>query len=418
MRQIALARYRTFLLAFLPVLGACTAEVPPPRVFEAAEITVTDDAREVARASNRFAFDLYVQLRQSDGNLFFSPASVSTALAMTYAGAGGRTKEQMAHVLHLDAADERVHQGFGALARILNSNGERYQLRMANRLWGLKGYPFRPAFLKVTREDYGAELGQVDFNQPDKAAHTINDWIAKQTEGKIGQMLSPGMLDPLTRLVLTNAIYFKAAWQDEFWKGATEEAPFHVSADEEAKVPMMRQFEHFSYTETDDAQILELPYVGGDLAMVVVLPKQADGLAELEQTATAERIDQWIAEYESRRVEVFLPKFKISSQVPLTDPLKSLGRTSAFSKEDADFSGMSSFEDLKLYAVIHAAFVDVDEEGTEAAAATAVMADAAAELPSEDKPVVFRADHPFLFLIRDLRTGAILFLVRLVNPVT
>lgn len=413
MRQIALARF--FSLAFLPMLGACTAEVPPPQVFEAAEITVTDDAREVARVSNKFAFDLYGQLRQTEGNLFFSPASVSTALAMTYAGAGGQTKEQMAQVLHLDAADERVHQGFGELARILNSNGERYQLRMANRLWGLEGYPFQPAFLKVTRDDYGAELAQIDYHKPDKTAQTINRWIAKQTEGKIGPMISPSMIDPLTRLVLTNAIYFKAAWQDEFWKSATEEAPFHVSADEEAKVSMMRQLEHFSYTETDDAQILELPYVGGDLAMVVLLPEQADGLAHLEQTATAERLEQWIAEYESRRVEIFLPKFKITSQLPLTEPLKSLGMASAFDQDHADFSAMSSAEKIWLSSVLHAAFVDVDEEGTEAAAVTVAWAAAEAPAP-DDTPVVFRADHPFLFLIRDLRTGAILFLGRLVNP--
>lgn len=414
MRQIALARRQILLLALLPVVGACTAEVPP-RIYEAAEIDVTDDVRNAALHSNQFAFDLYGRLRQADGNLFFSPSSVSTALAMTYAGAGGETKEQMARVLHLDANDERVHQGFGELARMLNSNGERYQLRMANRLWGLEGYPFRPEFLKVTREHYGAELAQVAFNKPDKAARTINDWIARQTEGKIGPLISPSAIGPLTRLVLTNALYFKAAWQDEFWKGATEEAPFHVAEDEEGKAPMMRQLEQFSYVETDDAQILELPYAGGDLSMVVLLPTQTDGLAKLEQTATAQRLDEWIAKFEPRRVEVFLPKFKITWQSSLVDPLKSLGMASAFSQDDADFSGMTSFEDLKLYEVIHAALVDVDEEGTEAAAATVVMADAA-ELPGEDQPVIFRADHPFVFLIRDRRTGAVLFLGRLVKP--
>lgn len=414
MRPIAFARYRS-VLAFLPLLGACTAEPPPPRVLDKAKIEITDDVREVAKHSNEFAFDLYERLRKTDGNLFFSPASVSTALAMTYAGAGGQTKEQIARVLHLDAADERVHKGFGEMARILHSNGERYQLRMANRLWGMEGYPFRPEFLTVTREVYGAELAQVDFNKPDKAAQTINDWIAKQTEGRIGQLISPGMIEPLTRLALTNAVYFKAAWRDEFWKGATEEAPFHVSADEEMSVPMMRQVERFSYAETDDGQILELPYVGGDLSMVVVLPKQTDGLPKLEQTTTAGRLDEWIADFESRRVEVFLPKFKIAWQLPLTDPLKSMGMASAF-KDDADFSGMSSVEHLKLSAVIHAAFVDVDEKGTEAAAATTVLTDATSEPPGEDKPAVFRADHAFMFLIRDVRSGAMLFLGRLANP--
>lgn len=407
---------RSSVLAFLPVLGACSSEPPPPPVFDATEIAVTDDVREVATQSNGFAFDLYGQLRQAEGNLFFSPASVSTALAMTYAGAGGQTQRQMAQVLHLDGADERVHEGFGGLAHILNSNGERYQLRMANRLWGQKGYPFRPEFLTVTRENYGAELAHVDFSHPDKAVQTINAWIEKQTEGKIGQMLSPDLLEPQTRLVLTNAIYFKAAWQDEFWKGATEEAPFHLSAEDETKAPLMRQLEWFSYAETDDAQVLELPYVGGDLSMVVVLPKQIGGLAAWEETATAQRLDRLITEFELRRVEVFLPRFEIASQLPLIDALQALGMTLAFRQDDADFSGMTSAEDLKLYAVIHAAFVDVDEEGTEAAAATAVMTDGAAEPRHEEQPVVFRADHPFLFLIRDRRTGAILFLGRLVNP--
>jgi serpin B len=416
MRPIAFARYRSFLVAFLPLLGACTAEPPPPRVIDKAKIEITDDVRGVAVHSNEFAFDLYERLRKTDGNLFFSPASVSTALAMTYAGAGGQTKEQIARVLHIDAADERVHKGFGEMARILHSDGERYQLRMANRLWGLEGYPFRPAFLTLTREVYGAELAQVDFNKPDNAAQSINDWIARQTEGKIGQLISREMMAPLTRLVLTNAIYFKAAWRDEFWKGATEEAHFHVSADEEINVPMMRQIEYFSYAETDDGQILELPYVGGDLSMVVVLPKQTDGLPKLEQTTMAGRLDEWIAGFESRRVEVFLPKFKIAWQLPLTDPLKSMGMASAF-KDDADFSGMSSVEHIKLSAVIHAAFVDVDEEGTEAAAATAVMLDGASKPPGEDKPTVFNADHPFMFLIRDVRSGAILFLGRLANPI-
>lgn len=416
MGQTASLSYRIVVLVWLPVLGACNVEPPTTRVFDAAEITVTDQAREIAASSNEFAFDLYGQLRQKEGNLFFSPASVSTALAMTYAGTTGETKEQMARVLHLDAADEQVHGRFSELAQILNSNGHRYQLRMANRLWGLDGYPFRQEFLTLTRQQYGAELAQVNFNRPDNAAQTINAWIGKQTEGKIGQLISPSMIEPLTRLILTNAIYFKAAWQDEFWQHATEDAPFHVSADEEAQAPMMRQVEHFSYAETDDLQVLELPYVGGDLSMVVLLPKENDGLADLEQTITATRLDQWVAEGKFRRVELYLPKFKITSQLPLTKDLKALGMTLAFNNDEADFSGMTPADQLWLSSVVHAAFVDVDEEGTEAAAATVEMA-AAKSVMSNDEPVFFRANHPFMFLIRDSRTGEILFLGRLVNPV-
>lgn len=415
MSQTASLQYRIVVLVLLPVLGACNVEPPTRRVFDAAEIAVTDQARQSAARSNEFAFDLYGQLRQKEGNLFFSPASVSTALAMTYAGATGETKEQMARVLHLDAGDEQVHAGFGELAQILNSDGHRYQLRMANRLWGLEGYPFRREFLTLTRQRYAADLAQINFNRPDKASQTINAWIGKQTEGKIDQLVSPDMIEPLTRLVLTNAIYFKAAWQNEFWKHATENSPFHVSAVEEVKTPMMRQVEHFSYAETDDVQVLELPYVGGDLSMVVLLPKQSDGLADLEQTITAQRLDQWVAEGKFRRVELYLPRFKITAQLPLTEGLEALGMTLAFSKNEADLSGMTSAHRLWISSVVHAAFVDVDEEGTEAAAATMGMAAAAA--PSqEDDPVVFRADHPFMFLIRDSRTGAVLFLGRLGNP--
>lgn len=385
-------------------------------IGKAKAVEITDDVRAVARSNNRFAFDLYQHLREDKGNLFFSPASISTALAMTYAGAGGPTKTEMAQVLHFDLAEERLHGGFGTLGEILNSAEKGYRLSMANRLWGAKTYPFRPEFLKTTREQYGAELAQLDFARTEEARQTINAWVEEQTNGRIEDLIPSGVLDAMTRLVLTNAVYFKGAWDEEFSKRATQDAPFRLSRDRQVKVPTMRQTDRFGYAETDDLQLLELPYEGHDLSMVIVLPKSVDGLPDLETKLTAESVQKWMSGLRRRDVRVFLPRFKLTSQFELADVLRAMGMPLAFS-ERADFSGMSTVESLMLSQVVHKAFVDVSEEGTEAAAATAVVvAPTAAPAGDRDEPVVFRADHPFVFLIRDNRTGAVLFVGRVVNP--
>jgi serpin B len=374
------------------------------------------DAAKVAQGNNVFAFDLYARLREKEGNLFFSPYSISTALAMTYAGARGQTAEQMAQTLHFALEPQRLHPGFAGLIQELNGAGRKrgYQLRVANALWGQKDYGFLPDFLRLTQSNYGAGLYEVDFAATEAARRTINAWVEKQTQDKIKDLIPKNILTPLTRLVLTNAIYFHGNWQHAFPKGSVQKGDFHVSGSQKVTVPLMRQQKTFAYVDGGTFQLLELPYEGNDLSMVVLLPKNVDGLANLEKSLTASRLDEWLAKRKPHEVEVTLPKFKVTAEFSLAKVLADMGMPAAFGGE-ADFSGMSSRERLKIAAVIHKAFVDVNEKGTEAAAATAVVI-AASSAPPQFPRATFRADHPFSFLIRDNRTGSVLFAGRVVNP--
>jgi len=373
--------------------------------------------------NSRFAFDLYGKAASTPGNLFFSPHSISTALAMTYAGAQGGTREQMRTVLHFSGEDPVLHDGFatllGQLAEAGNRNG--CTLRRANRLWAQQGYPFSGPFLELTRKSYGAEAVTVDYRtNPGVAISAINDWVAKATEKKIQNIVSSDSIKQDTRLVLTNAIYFKGDWKQQFKASQTKEEPFFTAPDTKAPVQLMRQLHSFPYAETDSLQAVELPYIGR-LSMIVVLPKKIDGLPELEQTLALDGYEKWLTTMGSREVALFLPRFRMEYEINLTETLKAMGMSDAFG-ETANFFGMADMsnpkakeEPLYLSAVLHKAFVDVNEEGTEAAAATAVvMSKSAVSIPNP--PVVFRADHPFLFLIRDMRSGSILFLGRLVQP--
>jgi serpin B len=374
------------------------------------------DVRAVAGDNNRFAFDLYARLRTGQsGNLFFSPASLSTALAMTYAGARGQTAEQMAQVLHFAQPQEKLHPAFGELPRYwgVGAKERGYRLSVANRLWGQQGYHFLPGFLAVTREQYGAELAQIDFaRQTELARRRINAWVEEQTQSKIRDLISPGVFGPLTRLVLTDAIYFKGDWAEPFRKEATQVAPFQISAGQKTDVPLMYRKDDFRYWAGDGLKVLELPYGEGDLAMLVLLPEEIEGLSALEARLTTDNLARWQSGLRKQEVRVHLPRFALTSQFQLAGVLKAMGMTRAFTPGEADLSGMSSEEELFVSAVIHKAFVDVNEEGTEAAAATAIAIEARAA-PRE--PTVF-CDHPFVFLIRDNRTGSILFLGRLMDP--
>ncbi|MGD0518998.1 MAG: serpin family protein [Thermoguttaceae bacterium] len=385
-------------------------------VSGAAEAKPDAQALAVVQGNNALAFDLYAKLRtENEGNLFLSPYSISTALAMTYAGAKGKTAAEMAEVLRFTVPQEQLHPAFAALAAKLHGDvkKEGYQLRIANRLWGQVGYHFLPKFLQATRDYYGAELAQVDFAQDTEAArHTINTWVAENTEEKIKDLIAKGVLNPLTRLVLTNAIYFKGDWQSKFEAKATKDAPFLLTPQEKVNVPMMHQMGMFHYGVVDEVQVLELPYVGKDLSMFVLLPKEVDGLADLEKNLSAKNLSIWISGLREQEVTVLLPRFKMISGFRLEQVLGSMGMPQAFSGE-ADFAGMTGKRELSISAVIHKAFIDVNEEGTEAAAATAVVM--ARPSPPKQNPT-FRADHPFLFLIRDNRSGSILFLGRMANP--
>jgi serpin B len=402
------------LLAGLLVLAAVVATVPS----RAEEKPVNkQDQSALVRGNNQAALALYAQLRGREGNLIFSPYSISTALGMTFAGARGETAEQIAKALHFDLPPDKLNAAFGSLIKEINGAGKErsYQLSTANALWAQKGYSFLPAFLQITKEDYGAGLKEVDFKETEQARKTINAWVEKETRDRIKDLLKPGVLQPDTRLVLTNAIYFKGDWTSQFKKEATHDGPFFLAGGKEIKVPLMHQTHRFSYFEGDTFQALQMPYVGNHLAMVVLLPKKKDGLADLEKALTADKLKEWTDKLRTEEIIVTLPKFKATTDLSLKKTLSDMGMPIAFTAR-ADFSGITRSESLLISDAIHQAFVEVNEKGTEAAAATAITFAPTSAPVNPKPPVVFRADHPFVYVLRDVRTGSILFMGRLVDP--
>jgi serpin B len=377
-----------------------------------------EDRPALVEGNTQFAFDLYAKLRQAEGNVVYSPYSISTALAMTRAGARGKTADEMDQVLHFTLPQERLHPAAGALVRDLGGADQKkrnYQLHVANALWGQKDYGFLNDFITLTRTHYDAPLTEVDFMRDREAARkTINDAVQKQTEDKIKDLLKKEHLTPATRLVLTNAIYFKAEWENKFARQLTRERPFQLTADQKVQVPLMEQMATFPHLDGDTFQLVEMPYVGKDLSMLVLLPKKIEGLPELEKALTPEKLAEWHGKLRPVQVVLFLPKFKVTGAFEMKEVLTSMGMEQAFDPQRADFSGMNGGRDsLFIQNVIHKAFVDVNEEGTEAAGATAVVLGTSGPPP---KPVTFRADHPFVFLVRDNRSGSILFVGRVVDP--
>jgi serpin B len=382
-----------------------------------ADTTTANDIASLAGGNTAFALDLYARLKTADGNLFFSPYSISTCLAMTYAGARGDTEAQMAQTLRFDTNQLQLAASFGELQKQLNNEQEKkgMELNIANGLWAQNDHPFLTAFLDVAKQSYGANLKQADFRTRSETARMeINDWVDHKTKGKITDLIQPGVLGPATRLVLVNAIYFKGSWTREFDKHSTTKAPFTVTPNQKPEVPLMNLTADFKYAEVDGLQLLELPYVGDDLSMIVLLPRELDGLKGMEDLLNTQTLDLWLAQAREQKVAVFLPKFKLSAQFSLAKPLAEMGMTDAFSP-NANFSGMDGERDLFISAVVHKAFVDVNEEGTEAAAATGVVMRMNAVMMPRPTPI-FRADHPFIFLIRDNHSGSVLFLGRLVDP--
>ncbi len=370
----------------------------------------------VAKANNGFGLDLYGKLSKKEGNLFFSPHGISTALAMTWAGARGETAEQMRPMLRLPERGEAVDTAYSHLLDELNeaTNAEGCRLEVANALWGQEGYDFLQSYLRVVETNYDAGLEQVDFrNATEEARNRINRWVEKKTNGKIEDLIPRGALNALTRLVLTNAIYFKGLWDMPFKPEQTEDRDFWVSADETKSVPTMHNKKRFGYAETESCQLLELPYEGDELSMIVALPRERDGLDHLEKGLTQEKLHEWFDGLRRREVDVYLPRFKFTSEFGLRSMLESLGMKDAFLPDEADFSGMNGKRDLFVTAVLHKAYVDVNEEGTEAAAATGVIV-GTTSVPLQ--PAVFRADHPFLFFIRHRPTGTVLFMGRVADP--
>jgi serpin B len=370
----------------------------------------------VVEGNTAFALDLYQELKDTKGNLFFSPYSISTALAMTYAGARENTAKQMADVLHFPSGQNEVHPAFGQLETLLNDvqgKGD-IQLNVANSLWPQESYPFLEEYLALVKKYYGVVITPLDYQRAaEKARKIINQWVEEKTKDKIKNLIQPGILDALTRLVLVNAIYFKGNWASQFDEKRTKEDTFYQLSGKTIQTPLMAQEQEFAYGEKAFLQVLELPYLGESLSMIVLLPKEKDGLPELEKQLTAANLRMWTSGLRKQKVKVFLPRFKMTSQFSLAKTLAALGMRDAFNPNKANFSGMDGrLNWLYIGAVLHKAFVDVNEEGTEAAAATAVVMKIrmAPQLPT------FRADHPFIFLIRENTTGSILFLGRVMDP--
>jgi serpin B len=404
------------LLAVSPSCNGGEGSGPDPFVERRIPADLAEDVSVVVDAANRFTIDLFRELGGAKtGNLFASPFSVSTALSMAYAGAAGATREEMAAVLFFPEAVENIHPSYGALIESLNRGSVLggYRLSVADRLWGEQGFSFRQAFLDICSDDYQAGFETLDFTtDPEACRRAINLWVEEKTERKIQDLLGPGSISNLTRLVLTNAIYFKGRWEDPFESRATSEAEFRLADGNSVQVPLMFQEGTFGYARSGELSILEMAYEGGDLSMIILLPDAFDRLADLEAALSHENLLSWTNALHEQTVRVHLPRFGFTTAFTLNDPLSRMGMPSAFDPERADFTGITENRGLFIQAVVHKAFVKTNEEGTEAAAATGITM-GVTSVP--DYPV-FRADHPFLFLIRDRVTGAFLFIGRVADP--
>jgi serpin B len=407
---------RIFLAFLISALGIYSGEA---RAMDSSEPVAA-----LVQGNGAFALDLYGRISQGEGNRFISPFSVSSALAMTYAGAQGETAVQIAKTLHFLLPPAQLHPAFHRLIAELHSrntpqSGQQpsadVELFTASALWSQSGERMLPDFQKRVEIEYQGGLYPVDFRKdPEGARRTINAWAEEKTRGKIQDLLEPRHIEPRTVLILTNAIYFKALWARPFSKDRTAREDFQASATDRVPVDMMKLNDRFRFSDEGTFQALELPYRGDALAMVILLPKSKDGLSQLESSLTFPRLESALKKLSSHRVDLSLPRFKMTVGSELKDPLSALGMPLAFDRAAADFSGITGTRDFVISAVVHKAFVEVDEKGTEAAAATAVAMPRLAKVASP--AVIFRADHPFFFMIRDTRTGSILFLGRLVRP--
>ena len=366
----------------------------------------------MANKNNDFALNFYQTLQATEGNLFFSPYSISTAFAMTYAGARGQTEQQIAQVFRFSTG-EQFHATFSEQLKV-GQQSDDVLLLSANSLYPQIKYPFLESFLTLLDKYYQVKITPVDYyNDLQTARNTINQWVAEQTQNKINELIPSDALTDLTRLVLVNAIYFNGNWAIPFDKNSTKTEPFWVTPSRQIQVPMMQQNKRVGYTETEEVQVLELPYVGDNFSMIILLPIERNGLTELEKNLTVENLSNWIESVDQQNVEVSLPRFKVNFQSELSNTLAQMGVTDAFNQDKANFSGMDGQENwLYIEKVFHQAFIDVNEEGSEATAATGVLGGVRSPPPS------FEANHPFIFLIRENHTGNILFLCRLVNPET
>ena len=406
-----------------------TTQTPLPVSFDVAKSsesritspdTTASQLAALVSGNSTFAFNLYQQLTKgNNGNIFYSPYSISTALAMTYAGANGDTATQMAKALDFTLPQAQLHPAFNDLALQLASrgqgasgtNGKSFALNIANALWCEKTFNFLPDFLNTLGQNYGAGVNLLDFvNSPEPSRVTINNWVSNETNDKINNLIPAGAITPQTRLVLTNAIYFDAAWQNPFSADKTQNGTFNLLDGSTVSVPMMNNEANYGYTKGSGYQAVELPYSGNQVAMDIIIP-DAGKFSTFESGMTADSISGIIGNLQPGSLTLTMPKFSFDSSFSLNGALTALGMPIAFS-EQADFSGMTGNKDLTIADVVHKAYVAVDEQGTEAAAATGVVMSAMAIMNQNHLTI----DQPFIFVIRDIQTGSILFVGRVLNP--
>ncbi len=365
-------------------------------------------------ASNRFAFSLFSNLAQNDkSNVFFSPYSISNAFSMIYEGARGNTKSEIQSIFHFTESDLARRDSVKILDSELNNPNGTYKLDIANALWIQNDFTVLKNYTDTLEKYYAAKALNLDFkNKPEDSRQMINKWVENKTEQKIKDLLPPDSINDLTRVVLTNAIYFKGNWTNQFDGTQTREENFTTADQHIVKVSMMTTQSNFKYVLDKDLQVLEMPYQGGALSMIVLLPAE-NNLKPLTGSLSVERLNEWKSKLIPEQITVYMPKFTIDTKYILNDNLSFMGMPSAFSPNDADFTGITGKKDLYISTVVHQAFVKVDEKGTEAAAATGISLSAtSAHLSSK----VFKADHPFMFLIYDNQTGLVLFIGQMTNP--
>ncbi len=389
------------------------------KIITNTEIPLADDTNATAESVsilvnslNDFSFNFYQKIAMSEeGNIFFSPYSIFTALSMAYEGSRENTATEMKNVLNILQNDSPTLGSFGRIYNLLNQNQDGYTIITANAFWAHQNYEFLKEYLGLLENFYMAEAYELDFSKNVEAAEIINNWIEEQTHDKIKDMIQPDMLSDLTKLVLTNAIYFKGLWDSPFDPKMTYETDFELLSGGTVKINMMSdpKDSFFNYTETDNLQILEMDYYGNDLSMFVILPKE-NNITIAESSMNFENLSNWKNDLYEMDINVEIPKFKFETKYSLNSLLKEMGIIDAFSSGIADFSGMDGTKNLFISRALHQAFVEVNEEGTEAAAATAIIMELTA-IPNN-----FRADHPFVFFIQHKETGAIIFIGRVIDP--
>ena len=377
------------------------------------EVIRIEEGNPVVDANNQFALDLYSEYKSEEGNIFFSPYSISTALAMTYEGARGQTAEEMQSVFYFPEDDTVRRSGYANLYNEINKEDKKYKLHTANALWPRIDFQLLEEYQNTIDTYYGGKVTRLDYaGEAEKSRQTINGWVEDKTEDKIKDLIPPGILDGDTVLVLTNAIYFKGMWITQFDKKDTREEDFTTGSGDTVKVPMMKltgEDARFNYAETEDVQILELPYEGEELSMLILLPKEGD-LDTIEESITTEKNSEYRNSLQEIQIDIYIPKFKFETKYFMAETLAEMGMPTAFGG-GADFSGITGQGGIWIDRVIHQAFVEVNEEGTEAAAATAVIMVESARISK-----VFRADHPFIFIIQQKDSGNILFMGRVSDP--